>query len=95
MVQTKIFDKKEMNNQHTNYSDRILDWAFNCFESGTNKIKTYVDSQIFTHVLLAFSLWFVIIWLKNSHPIFYLCWILWFWYVIIVGTGIFRKFYEN
>jgi len=72
------------------FIERFFDGIWDRFTGATEWLKDVVDTQPWTHVFLAVSLWFVIVWLKNQNFFFHTAWIPWIWYWLVIVGAPFR-----
>jgi len=72
------------------FIERFFDGIWDRFTGATEWLKDVVDTQPWTHVFLAVSLWFVIVWLKEQSFLFHLAWIAWIWYWLVILGAPFR-----
>jgi len=72
------------------FIERFFDGIWDRFTGATEWLKDVVDTQPWTHVFLAVSLWFVIVWLKNQNFFFHTAWIPWIWYWLVILGAPFR-----
>jgi len=69
------------------FIEQFFDGLWDGFAGATEWLKDVVDTQAWTHVFLAVSLWFVIVWLKEHSFLFHMAWLPWAWYwMVIVGA---------
>jgi hypothetical protein len=72
------------------FIEQFFDGIWDGFTGATEWLKDVVDTQPWTHVFLAVSLWFVIVWLKEQSFLFHLAWIAWIWYWLVIVGAPFR-----
>ena len=72
------------------FIEQFFDSLWDRFTGATEWLKEVVDTQPWTHVFLAVSLWFVIVWLKEQSFLVHLAWLPWAWYWLVIVGAPFR-----